>query len=86
MMGSIYATLGILLLLAVPNPSLHRSLIMFAGWSSLAHASVMAIMAFRDASERGHLLGVALFVLVGVPLALLVPSKQSSGRASAAGT
>ena len=39
MMLSIYVTLGIFLLLAVRNPSAHRSLIAFTGWSSLAHAS-----------------------------------------------
>ena len=32
-MGSLYVTLGILLLLAVRNPAAHRSLIAFAVWS-----------------------------------------------------
>jgi uncharacterized membrane protein YadS len=83
MMLSIYFTLGILLLMAVPNPSAHRSLIAFAGWSSFAHAAVMAVMAFRDASERGHLLGVALFVVIGVPLIVLAPARQPVERLSA---
>jgi hypothetical protein len=42
MMMSLYVTLGIFLLLAVRNPSAHRSLIAFAAWSSLAHAALMA--------------------------------------------
>src|SRR5882724_5693196 len=65
---SLYVTLGILLLIAVRNPSAHRSLIAFAAWSSFAHAAVMAVMAFRDASERGDLLGVPILVVIGVPL------------------
>jgi uncharacterized membrane protein HdeD (DUF308 family) len=86
MMLSIYFTLGILLLMAVPNPSAHRSLIVFAAWSSFAHAAVMAVMAFRDASERGHLLGVALFVVIGVPLIVLAPARQPVERLSAPAT
>jgi hypothetical protein len=41
MMLSLYVTLGIFLLLAARNPSAHRSVIGFAAWSSLAHASVI---------------------------------------------
>jgi hypothetical protein len=43
----------------------------------------MAVMAFRDASERGHLLGVALFVVIGVPLIVLAPARQPVERLSA---
>jgi hypothetical protein len=73
MMLSLYFTLGILLLLAARNPSAHRSLIAFAGWSSLAHASVMLIMALRDARAHDHLVGVAMFAAMGVPLLALAP-------------
>ena len=52
MMFSVYVTLGIFLLLAVRNPSANRSLIAFTAWSSFAHAAVMAVMAFKIASER----------------------------------
>ncbi|HEX6505903.1 MAG TPA: DUF6632 domain-containing protein [Terriglobales bacterium] len=87
MMGSLYITLGILLLMAVRNPSAHRSLIAFAGWSSIAHAIVMTIMVSRDGNDREHLLlGVAIFAVVGIPLILLIPAKQFSERASAVGT
>ena len=42
MIMSIYVTLGIFLLLAVPDPAASRSLIAFGGWANLAHAGVMA--------------------------------------------
>jgi tryptophan-rich sensory protein len=40
MMMSLYATLGVFLLLSSRNPSAHRSLIAFAAWSSFAHAAI----------------------------------------------
>jgi len=43
----------------------------------------MAVMAFRDASERGHLLGVAVLVVIGVVLIVLAPAGQQVERASA---
>jgi hypothetical protein len=64
----------------------HRSLIAFAAWSSFAHAAVMLVMALRDASERGHLLGVAILVVIGAPLIVLAPAKSSGEPVSAAGT
>jgi hypothetical protein len=85
MMGSIYITLGVLLLMAARNPSAHRSLIAFAGWSSLAHAFVMAIMALGNPSARDYLAGVAIFVAVGIPLLALAPAKASIERRSTAG-
>jgi len=75
MMGTLYITLGVLLLLAVRNPSAHRSLIAFAAWSSVAHAAVMAIMAFHDTSERELLWGVAALAVIGVTLIGLAPAK-----------
>ena len=78
MMLSLYVTLGIFLL-AVRNPSGHRSLIAFAAWSSFAHGAVMVIMSFQDASERAGLLGAAaFFVILGVALILLAPAKPSA--------
>jgi ABC-type Fe3+-siderophore transport system permease subunit len=82
MMLSLYVTLGILLRIAVRNPLAHRSLIAFATWSSFAHAAVMAVMTFRDASERGHLPGMAVLVVIGVPLIVLTPGKQPVERVS----
>ena len=76
MMLSVYVTLGIFLLIAARNPSAHRSLIAFAGWSSVAHATVMAVQSFYDVAERVHfLVGVVLFVIIGAALLALVPAK-----------
>lgn len=85
MMGTIYLVLGISLLMALRNPSEHRSLILFAGWSSLAHAAVMAIMVLRDPTGSDFLAGVAIFAVAGVPLILLAPPRKESARESAAG-
>ncbi len=86
MMLSLYVTLGIFLLLATRNPSANRSLIAFTAWSSFAHATLMAVQAFRNFIARGELLGVALFAVIGVTLIVLAPAKQSMQSASAVGT
>jgi len=86
MMLSIYVTLGVFLLLAVRNPSAHRSLIAFAAWSSYAHGGVMAVQSVHDVGERVHLLvGVALFVAIGLVLVALRPTGQAKEMAGAAG-
>jgi hypothetical protein len=85
MMLSLYVTLGIFLLLAARNPSAHRSLIAFTAWSSFAHAGVMGTQAYRKLIERQELIGVAVLVIIGVPLIALSPAKQNGERASAAG-
>lgn len=86
MMMSLYLTLGIFLLLAVRNPSAHRSLIAFAAWSSFAHAVVMSGLAFqrRFASERAGFLGAsAALVVIGVVLIALAPAKPPREPVSA---
>src|SRR6516164_4945400 len=75
MMMSLYATLGIFLLLASRSPSSHRSLIAFAAWSSFAHASVMAVQAYLGFIARRELLGVATFIVIWVALLILAPAK-----------
>ena len=80
MMMSLYFTLGIFLLLAVRNPSAHRSLIAFAAWSSFAHAVVMSALGLEPkfASERtGFLAGSAVLVVIGAVLLALAPAKPS---------
>jgi len=84
MMLSLYIALGIFLLMAVRNPSANRSLIAFTAWSSFAHAAVMAVMAFRNASYRGDLVDVAVLGIIGVALIALAPARQSGDRVSAA--
>jgi hypothetical protein len=83
MMMSLYATLGVFLLLAARNPSEHRSLIAFAAWSSFAHAALMAVQAFGNMIPLRELAGVAFFVVIGVTLIALAPAK-SVERVSAA--
>ena len=75
MMMSLYATLGVFLLLASRNPSAHRSLIAYTAWSSFAHATVMGVQAFLSFIARRELLGVATFIVIGVALIALAPAK-----------
>ena len=78
MQMAIYAALGIFLLLAVRNPSAHRSLIAFAAWSSFAHAAIMGTLGFEVAELRtGFLIGSAVLVVIGVALIGLAPTKES---------
>jgi hypothetical protein len=84
MMLSLYVALGIFLLIAVRNPSAHRSLIAFAVWSSFAHTGAMSILGLEIASQRvGFLVGSAVLVVIGVALIVLAPAK-SVERVSAA--
>ena len=83
MMLSIYVALGIFLLIAVRNPSAHRSLIAFAAWSSFAHAVAMSMLGLEIPSQRtGFLIGSAVLVAIGVALIALAPAKQSVERPS----
>jgi len=52
MMLSLYVALGVFLLIAVRNPSAHRSLIAFAAWSSFAHAVAMSILGLEIPNQR----------------------------------
>jgi ABC-type Fe3+-siderophore transport system permease subunit len=83
MMLSLYVALGVFLLLAARNPSAHRSLIGYAGWANVAHATVMVFMAIHPASDRRDLLtAAAMFGPVGVTLIALTPAKSSGERVS----
>jgi hypothetical protein len=83
MMMSLYATLGVFLLLASRNPSAHRSLIAFAAWSSFAHAAVMSFQALLNMIARRELIGSVVFAVIGIALVALAPAKKSVERASA---
>jgi len=77
MFQGVYATLGIFLILAARAPHKHRSLILFAAWSSLVHAGIMAWQALRDTAERGHLVGdVPALAIVGIVLLVLAPQSE----------
>lgn len=72
MLAAIYATLGVFLLRAARQPLRHLSLIWFTVWSSVAHAVVMAVQAWRAPDEHGHFVGdiplllIAALVLAGL--------------------
>ena len=85
MMMSLYVTLGIFLLLAARNPSSNRSLIGFTAWSSFAHAVVMAVQGSLHWIARRELIGSVVFIIIGVALIALAPTKQSTERTVAVG-
>jgi hypothetical protein len=69
MIVAIYATLGVFLLRAAREPLRHLSLIWFAVWSSVAHAGVMTVHAWRSPEERVHFVGdIALLLIVALVL------------------
>jgi hypothetical protein len=85
MMMSLYFALGIFLLIAVRNPSVHRSVIAFAAWSSFAHAATMSIQGLEMPNERvGFLGGSGALVVIGVVLLALVPAKPVAEPVSVA--
>ena len=68
MIGGIYATLGVFLILASRQPEAHLSLIWFTVWSSVVHGAIMTIQALVESGEHGHLVGdvPALFIVAAV--------------------
>jgi hypothetical protein len=74
MILSIYATLGVFLVLAARNPLANRSLIWFTVWSSIVHGGVMGVQSFSGDHNMGHLCGdvFALFAVAAL-LAWLTP-------------
>ena len=83
MFVGVYATLGVFLVLASRNPAQHRSLILFAAWSSLAHSGIMAVQAIRDTAERAHLIGdVPVLAIVGIVLMVLAPKSGDAAGAT----
>jgi len=84
MLNSVLATLGIFVLLAARNPSAHRSLILFAVWSSFAHAAIMLVTSFQVPAQRAVLLAsAAVTALAGVLLMICVPSRSEQASVGA---
>jgi hypothetical protein len=83
MILAIYATLGVFLLRAAKDPLRHLSLIWFTVWSSIAHGLVMALQALRDPTERGHLPGdvLALLLVAGLLTGLTLRATRSVPKA-----
>jgi predicted membrane-bound dolichyl-phosphate-mannose-protein mannosyltransferase len=75
---SFFIALGAFLVLAVRKPFAHRSLILFAAWQSIAHASVMAIQtaqAWQNNVHRGFT-DVVVVALIGSVLMAVAPAQQ----------
>lgn len=86
MILGVYATLGVFLILASRDPLRHRSLIWFTVWSSVVHAGIMAIQAFGNPSEHGHLFGdVPALLVVALVLAVLMPRGSIAAAERASG-
>ena len=81
MQMAIYFVLGVFLLLAVPNPARHRSLISFAAWSSIAHAIVMTRLGFEIPPEKSGFVGGSI-VLVAIAALLLALMPKRSAESS----
>src|SRR5687767_13653194 len=78
MILSLYATLGLFLLLAARDPLAHRSVIAFAAWSSFAHGVVMAVMSIQVPTARTEWLITAVALgIIGALLVVLAPGKQT---------
>ncbi len=78
MLVSVYAVLGVFLVVAANNPREHRSLIWFAVWSSVAHGLLMVVQALGDQNEHGHLFGdIPAILLVAAVLGYLMPPKDN---------
>ena len=76
-----FIALGPFLLLAARKPSLHRSLIAFAAFQSLAHASVMTIQtvqAWKHGVHRDFTDVVVVGVIGGILLALSPARREQS--------
>jgi hypothetical protein len=78
MIIGIYATLGVFLLMASRDPDAHKSIIWFTVWSSAVHGAIMALQAFSDPAERGHLLAdVPALFLIAIILGVLMQMGSS---------
>jgi hypothetical protein len=68
MIVGVYATLGVFLIRAATDPQANRSLILFAIWSSLVHAAIMAVQSFTQPMHMGHIPGdvSALLIMAAV--------------------
>jgi hypothetical protein len=82
MILGIYIALGVFLLIAARDPREHRSLILFAGWSTLAHDGVMIVQGFQYHDLRGDLPGYVIIAVVGLALIALIPAKQPKTAAA----
>jgi hypothetical protein len=84
MILGIYIALGVFLLIAARNPRENRSLILFAGWSTLAHDAVMIVQGIQYHDLRGDLLGYSIVAVIGIAFIALAPAKWRPASVAAA--
>src|SRR5262245_5962471 len=78
MLDAVLATMGAFMVLAARAPSAYRTFIQFAAWSSVAHGTIMALMAIQVAGQRTELVLSAVAAGIGAVLMLaFLPAKQS---------
>lgn len=84
MFVSFFVVLGVFLLLAVKKPSAHRSLIAFAGWWSVFHATVMAVQTVQAWTHGIHrdYGDVVIAGIVGAVLLVVTPPERAAESAS----
>lgn len=75
MILGIYFPIGVFLLLAVRNPSAHRSLLACFGWSTLSHDTVMVVQSTQAGTLTADLLPLGIIAAVCVALLALLPAK-----------
>lgn len=77
---SFFVVLGLFLLLAVKKPSAHRSLVAFAGWWSVFHATVMAIQTIQAWNRGIHrdYKDVVIAGIVGAVLLAVTPTEREA--------
>lgn len=76
MILAIYIVLGLFLLNAARNPPDHRSLILFAGWSTVAHDVVMIVQGIQFHDLRTDLVGYTIIAVVALALIAMAPATQ----------
>jgi len=85
MILGLYFVLGVFLVIASLDPLRHRSLIWFTIWSSVAHATIMAVQTIGKPAEHGHWIGdIPALLIVAVVLRVLLPSHRQVARAGLA--
>ena len=83
MIAGVYATLGIFMFRAAKDPLANASLIWFVVASSVVHALVMSVEAFRTPMMMGHLIGDVPFLLVIAAVLGILMTRASANRATA---
>ena len=82
MLASVYATLGVFLVIAAFNPPAHRSLIAFTAWSSVVHGAVMGVQAVKGMIPHNDLWQASLPMLViGLVFLLTAPPRATANGA-----